>query len=388
MRRRYQVERPLVVAVSGSVGKTSCKEALGHLLAADRPVEVSRGNLATNTGLAVSLLGGTEQATRLRTQLWLIWRAATVRWSVPDVRPTWVLEFSGDSPGDLPWLCKQLPPEMIVLTSGGPVHLELYGTQEAIDAEHRAFASVVPTEKRFWNGEDPYLAKLGIGGSDCRAQLQAVDGGWLVRPQGFRNDVRVQVVGKQHATAVAIALTVAKALGADESRVLAAATTYEPPAGRGRVLPGIKGRTIVDESANSSPEAVVAGLASLRPFAGNRHVTAVLGNMNELGDYATKLHYEVGLAAKGCVDQLIAVGPNAEHIARGAREAGVNQVLEYGTADEAQAVLDDIIPEGAVVYLKASQNGMRFERFAFDLMADQGNAADRLVRMSPAWKKR
>lgn len=388
VRRRRETEQPLIIAISGSVGKTSCKEALGHILAADRPVEVSRGNLATNTGLAVSLLGGTEQATRLRTQLWLIWRAATVRWTKPAKQPTWVLEFSGDSPGDLPWLCEQLPPNSIVLTSGGPVHLELYGSQEAIDAEHQAFAAVVSPESRFWNGEDPYLRKLDLGGTAYQADMQLTKEGWRFRAPGYTQDVVAKVVGKQHASALLAALTVARTLGVDEVKVLQAAESYAPPAGRGRVIEGTKGRTIVDESANSSPEAVVAGLAALRAFAGNRPITAVLGNMNELGDYAAQLHYEVGRAAKGTVDQLIAVGPNAQHIARGAIEVGVPGVVTFATANEAQSELDILIPEEAVVYLKASQNGMRFERFVFDLMADQGKAEQLLVRMSPAWKKR
>lgn len=388
VQRRYRAENPLVIAVSGSVGKTSTKEAIGHILASDRPVEVSRGNLATNTGLAVSLLGGTEQATRVRTQLWLIWRALTGRWRKPSVQPTWVLEYSGDSPGDLPWLCAQIKPDYIVLTSGGPVHLELYGSQEAIDAEHRAFAAVVTKEYRFWNGEDPFLEKLSLGGTGYNAVMQKHSEGWLFQPTGYQASVVAKLVGKQHVLALVAALAVARALGVPESKALQAAATFEPPAGRGRVISGIKNRTLIDETANSSPEAVIAGVQALRPFAGSRHVAAVLGNMNELGAFAAKLHREVGVALRGHVDQAILVGPNAEHMATGAREAGVSSIEVFRTADEAREQLDGLIPEGAVVYLKASQNGMRFERFVFDLMRDQASAPELLVRMSPAWKKR
>lgn len=409
--RRYRAEQPFVIAVTGSVGKTSTKEAIATVLEqGEAPVVKSLGNLATDTGIPLSLIGFDEQVKGRRSWLRVLTRALTIRFPKPTMKPYWVIEYSSDKPGDLAFLASRIPYDFIIYTSGGPVHLEYYGGQEQVMAElkdmlrfaHEGAPVVI-------NGDDPFLTKeswpkgthaysvAGAPTSARSADLVATIG--KLGPRGmsvtFRFSAKhgfsapVAVVGRQQLMPVVGAVLTGSLCGLSDSVLVSGVKAYAVPAGRGRLIEGKKDVTIVDDTANASPEAAVAGLAMLKTWGKGKRTVAVLGTMNELGDYALEAHEEVAAAAAKTVSFLVAVGPFADAMREAAVKAGMpsHHVLTFSTPEHLFTQVGQIVERGDIMYVKASQNGMRLERLVKMLMAHPEQAPHLLVRQSNAWKE-
>jgi UDP-N-acetylmuramyl pentapeptide synthase len=411
--RRHRAESPYVIAVTGSVGKTSTKEALATILhESGKRVVKTEGNLATDSGIPLSLMGYGQKVAGRRAQLAVAWRALTMRFPVAKEPVYWVLEYSSDAPGDLAFLAKHVAPNVVVITSGGPVHLEYYKAQEAVVAElHSLVDYLLPEGYVVLNGDDPFLSTLtwpkdtiryGMAGLttrkaavEVRAEMAALHAkGMSLRitdaQQKVAETVEVAVIGKQQAVSVVAAVAVAQREGLTWKQIRKGVTSYQIPPGRGRLIPGVKGTTLIDDSANASPEAAVAGVAMLRPWAKGRRTVAVLGTMGELGAEAEEAHREVGRAAAKTVDFLVAIGQYAKTMTAAAQEAGLpsHRMLAFDTPEHLASQLDQVVERGDIIYVKASQNGMRLERLVKQLMADPSQAATLLVRQTSAWRSK
>lgn len=421
-KRRLRAEQPFVIAVAGSVGKTSTKEAIATVLeASGKPVVKTIGNLATDSGIPLSLLGFTEQVKGLRAWARVLVRAHTKHFRRPNERPYWVLEYSSDKPGDMAYLGSRIRWDAAVFTSGGPVHLEMYKTQEAVLKELADFlayrrdgAYVVV------HGDDPFLKDItwpegtltyGVAGltktsrpADVRATVTSLGPKGMevefasdkktstdpmIRNTQGRLTAKVAVVGKQQLLPLVAATVVASKEGLLPNVIQKGLEAYQVPPGRGRLISGIKDITIVDDTANASPEAAVAGVAMLKPWAKGRRTVAVLGTMNELGDAATEAHREVGAAAAKSVDFLVAVGQFAGDMLAGAKAGGMasHRMLAFATPEQLFTQIEQVIERNDIMYVKASQNGMRLERLVKRLMAQPATAEEQLVRQSNAWKE-
>ncbi|HSI20652.1 MAG TPA: Mur ligase family protein [Verrucomicrobiae bacterium] len=422
VKRRFKAENPYVIAVTGSVGKTSTKEAIATMLeAAGKPVVKTIANLATDTGIPLSLLGFGEKVRGGSAWIKVIIRSLTAMFPAPAAKPYWVLEYSSDKPGDLAFLGKRVPVDVVVVTSGGPVHMEYYKTQEAVVAEladllnYRRSGGYVVI-----NGDDPFLKEatwpeetvtFGVAGlTKNQAKVDIRGKVTNLTPKGmsceFSSDTKVSaeslirntqgvleatvaVVGKQQLAPLVAAVAIGAKEGLMPNDLKKGVEAYQVPAGRGRLIAGIKDVTIVDDSANASPEAAVAGVAMLRPWAQGRRTVAILGTMNEMGEVAVEAHQEVAAAAAKSVDFFVALGQFADEMVDAAKKAGMpgHHVLGFDTPEKLFTHLDQIVERNDIIYVKASQNGMRLERLVKRLMAKPDTAAELLVRQSNAWKE-
>jgi UDP-N-acetylmuramoyl-tripeptide--D-alanyl-D-alanine ligase len=158
-----------------------------------------------------------------------------------------------------------------------------------------------------------------------------------------------------------------------------------------RLVAGVAGATIVDDTYNSSPAAADAALVSLGGLARTGRKVAILGDMLELGRYSVGAHRDIGARAAENVDILITIGLRARGIADGARDAGLpNERIhsfEQGAAAQAAGLVRAGLSSGDVVLVKGSQ-GMRLERVVEELMADPERAKDLLVRQEDEWLAR
>ena len=128
-----------------------------------------------------------------------------------------------------------------------------------------------------------------------------------------------------------------------------------------------EGITILDDTYNANPQSMRAAVSVLADSQG-AYKTAVLGDMLELGPFAPALHTGVGEYLGGAhIDCLVAVGEMAEHIAQGAREAGVSQVIHCTTREEAKAVLPQVVRPDSTILVKASR-GMKLEELIARLL--------------------
>jgi UDP-N-acetylmuramoyl-tripeptide--D-alanyl-D-alanine ligase len=194
-------------------------------------------------------------------------------------------------------------------------------------------------------------------------------------------------ISEPHLYSLAAAISVADRLGMSDEEIVAGLEHVQPVSGRMQRLDGINGSTIIDDSYNSSPEAAKAALETLYRIDAPQKV-ALMGNMNELGDYSKQAHIEVGsFCDPKQLDEVLTLGPDAnEYLAIAAANAGC-KVTKFETPYDAGKHLAEIITDGAVVLVKGSQNRVYAEEAIKEILADARDVS-KLVRQSPSWLKK
>src|SRR3989338_5715631 len=296
---------PRVVMVTGSVGKTSTKDAVAAVLATRFYVRKSEGNLNTEFGVPFTIFGTTVPHPLHNPFAWLkVVKNALALLLLPNHYPNLlVLEVGADKPGDLARILKIVAPDMVVVTRlpQVPVHVEAYASPEAVREEEFSPAYALRTAAPLIvSADDPYaleyamrtsarLILYGTGG-DAAARLDGIDfytEGEKVA--GMRANARLReesqeyvvrgTVGTTQLLPIAAALAAASAFEIPLAEALEALQGYEPPPGRCRLLAGKHGSVIIDDSYNSSPAAVEEALATLKAFPNARRRIAVLRDM-------------------------------------------------------------------------------------------------------------
>jgi UDP-N-acetylmuramoyl-tripeptide--D-alanyl-D-alanine ligase len=342
-----------VVGITGSVGKTTTKDMTARLLETRGPVLRTAGNLNNEYGLPLTLLGLGEEHTAA------------------------VLEMGMSAAGELRRLSAIAEPDVAVITRVAPVHLEFFPSVDAIAAaKAEILEGVRPGGAAVLNGDDPRLRPIGEGwdgrvvwfGRDRRRDVSAER--WRGTVFGMRFDLRVAgrtvdvalpLAGPHFLENFLAAAAVAHVLGVTPETMAESASELVPAPHRGEVRRLAEGIILIDDSYNSSPEALAASVVALSLAPARRRV-AVLGDMLELGETGPELHRESGRALGGRVDAVIGVGPLAKEIVAGAREAGLAEdaLVHFDDSAAAAAAVGDLVRAGDGVLVKASR-GIRLE---------------------------
>ena len=211
-----------------------------------------------------------------------------------------------------------------------------------------------------------------------------------VERNGERAHVSVPgIIGRTHAQAFIAGIAAAVAVGVPLSKAAAGFERHDTPPGRARLITGIRGSVLIDDTYNASPAAVEEALKTLAdvPRTGKR--IAVLADMLELGEFSVAEHKRIGELAAASADVLVTVGVRSRGIADAAREAGMpaESVIECDKAEVAATKIKELLAEGDVVLLKGSQS-MRMERAVLHLMAEPEHAGKLLVRQDAEWLSR
>ncbi|HVQ44271.1 MAG TPA: Mur ligase family protein [Candidatus Saccharimonadia bacterium] len=368
-----------VVAVAGSVGKTTTKQAIATVLSEKYQVLVHPGNYNSELGLPLSVFELTVPASLLNPFAW-IWRLVQAGRRVRNYPyQVLVLELATDHPGEIPRYLRYLTPDIGVLTALTPEHMENFpGGLDEVAAEEMALAGAskilvlnddaVPQKYQDqYLGDHPSVLKYGhkIGGN---------------------HPSNPQILGDHMRLALDAAALVARQLKLTPHQIQAGIERVRPVSGRMNPLPGINGTVIIDDTYNSSPEAIVAALTALASYPASGRRIAILGSMNEMGSASPRYHEEAGVAAAG-VDLLVTIGALANtYLGPAAVNAGLDPT-RWKPADSpyvAGAFLGLLLQPGDVVLAKGSQNGVFAEEAVKLLLADPADAAH-LVRQSPAW---
>jgi UDP-N-acetylmuramoyl-tripeptide--D-alanyl-D-alanine ligase len=308
----------LVIAITGSNGKTSVKEATAELLQRLAPTLKTEGNLNTETGLPLTLL-------RL----------------CPEHRLA-VLEMGAQWVGEISMLCRIAPPDIAVVTVVGPEHLEFFGSLANVaKAESEAVTALTSDGIAILNDDDREVRKMARRtqarvvtyghrpAATVRAQRVSGDtlGGFrfTMSYAGQRERVALHVPGQHAITTALAAASVALSCGMTLHDAAAALGAIRPVKRRGVILPGINGSTLIDDSYNANRQSALAAidtLAGAKLLPGARR-WFVFGDMLELGTYAQTEHAAVGTAAVGRVDDLVLVGTEVQATAEAAIQAGM-----------------------------------------------------------------
>jgi len=398
--QRLVRERKLkVVAVTGSVGKTSTKLAIATLLRQKYRVLAHEGNFNSEIGLPLSVFELDVPATLTSPLAWMkVLRRVNAKMKGEYPYDVLVLELGADAAGDIQKFMRYLRPNVGVVTAIAPVHLEQFGSIEAIANEKMALAAgsravllnaedarVMTEAKKLEAPVQTYgVAKGEVHWDELKRAKDGTLGGVLILNDG-EVKAQTQLIGRHGLATLAAAAAVAEELGLTPSDIKAGMEAVAPFAGRMHVLQGIKDSIIIDDTYNASPPAVIAALETLEELPG-RHI-AILGNMNELGSYSQKGHREVGAAARK-LDVLVTIGGFAnKYLVAGAVTAGLKpeQVQSFMSPYAASAFVQSIIKKGDVVLAKGSQNGVFAEEAIAPLLADQAERKQ-LVRQGPRWQ--
>lgn len=345
-------ESPRVVGITGSVGKTTTKDALAAILrAAGWRVSATEGNYNNEIGLPLTLLAAGEDTEAL------------------------VLEMGATHQGDIAHLCSVAPPEIGVLTAVSPVHLESFGTLEDLAAAKGELADSLPEGGALVSPHDAPIGATGCGRSLARrivfggepaesdgteslvaSEVRGGESGISFTARHGGHEVRVEspVFGTHLVTPLLAAFGGALALGAGLEDCARGVSRLRRTGLRGEVYRLRDGIVVYDDSYNASPAANAAVLryGAQEARAGGGRLVAVLGGMFELGVGARGYHREIGvLAAQLGVDLLACVGDEARWYAEGFDGATVF----YDAADAAGDGLQGYLEAGDYVVVKGSR---------------------------------
>jgi UDP-N-acetylmuramoyl-tripeptide--D-alanyl-D-alanine ligase len=412
---------PHVIGVTGSVGKTSAKEAIYATLAnralVARRVGKSYKSYNSEIGVPLALIGAeTAWSSPLGWLRIILQGARLILWRDKDFPEVMVLEMGVDRPGDISRLEEIVRPHVAVMTAIGevPVHVEFFAGPEEVAKEKSKilrhlgiddFAILNFDDATVYNMHDKTRSKVltfGFGerANICASNYQIMyekgeDGSDMPLGISFKVDhnghtvpVRLYgVFGKQQVYAALAAVGVGIAEGMNVVEISEALSKYVPAPGRLKLIEGIKHTWLLDDTYNSSPQALHAALDTLAETPAKRRI-AVLGDMLELGKYTIEAHQAIGRHVYKVADVLFAVGPRAKFIAQEARELGMSHthIFEFSDSREAGPVLQNFMKEGDLVLIKGSQS-TRMERVVEEVMAHPENAASLLVRQDAYWKK-
>jgi UDP-N-acetylmuramoyl-tripeptide--D-alanyl-D-alanine ligase len=407
--------RPKIIAVTGSVGKTTSKDAIFAALSPHVHVRKSDKSFNSEVGVPLAILGlenGWNDP--------LKWALNIVRGFLlvvmPSDYPKWlVLEVGADRPGDIRSIACWLRPDIAIITAVPeiPVHVEFFDSPEAVLREKRSLAEhLKPGGTLIINGDDPHMSDLRSDfhgmtltyGMESSNDFVASDERILyegIEPVGlsFRFDhadssIPVSIygaLGRPRIYSALAALVASRCVGVDLASAAASLSRWPATPGRMHILKGIRESIIIDDTYNSSPVAALAALDTLKSVAATGRRIAMMGDMLELGRYSVDAHKLVGTRAAETTDLLITVGFRARVMAEAALDAGMrdDQVRSYeqDEAERAGLELEKQIAGGDVVLVKGSQS-IRMERAVATIMAEPQKAAELLVRQEEEWKDR
>ena len=330
-----------LVAVTGSVGKTTTKELVAAVLATAGPVLKTEGNLNNHWGVPLTLLGLSPGH-----------RAA-------------VVEMGMNHAGEIAALAAIAKPDACVVTNAGSAHLENMGSLEAIAKEKASLAWALRRGAPAFIGADSPRLVAAVKGAPARIVTYGLAPGADVRPArvedrgdaGTRFEVagfppvELQLIGMHQVANALAALAVAREQRLDPAAVVAALRAHRPLKGRMQVQHA-SGATLLVDHYNANPDSMRAALATLAGWPRASRRIAVLGDMKELGETAARLHREVGEAVRAA--ELWAVGAHAADYAAGARSAGA-QVRTFPDKPAVAAALREQLGPGVVILFKASR---------------------------------
>lgn len=412
--------KPKVVVVTGSVGKTSTKDAIFAVLHGSFPERVrkSKENYNNELGLPFTIIGVEAPGRNVVQWFKILWKAWCLilkrKRNYPRVL---VLEMAADRPGDIEYLVKIAPPDVAVVSAVGPSHLEFFSSLEAIQEEKEKLVRAVPPGGLIvLNRNDERVSKMrgqasilkyGLAQDEEKTAPHEIVASHiqLISPkEGLRfklhykgNIVPVhlpQIIARHHIYAALAAVAVGTYFKIHLIKSAESLKNFTSPPGRMRIISGIKQSLIIDDTYNAAPASTIAALRTLGelgeacfPVGEGRRKVAILGDMLELGPETERGHRQVGQVARELVDLLITVGDRANFTSAEARQAGMpeDQIIEYNYTDEVLDDMENIIEPNDLILVKGSQ-AMRMEKIVKDIMMEPLRAEELLVRQSEEWQ--
>jgi len=403
---------PKIIAVTGSVGKTSTKDAIFSVLSHFFHVRKSEKSFNSELGVPLTILGCPTGWSNPAVWFQNIFEGLMLI-IFPNDYPKWlILEIGADRPRDIESVTGWIKPDIAVITrlSEVPVHVEYFPSPESLIREKAFLARALRRDGvLILNGDDEYVRQFstlteantifyGMNDSDVLATDYKIeyDKKELLGVSFFaeyKKEIEKIVIhgglGLQQVYPALAALATGVSQGLSFKKMIKTFVHFDVPKGRMKIIRGVKDSTIIDDSYNSSPVAVHEALNTLHDIKTLGKKIAVLGDMLELGTYSPEEHKKVGQHAAQVVGVLITVGIRARGIAEGALNGGMKEsdIFQFEDAQEAGKHLELILTSMDVALIKGSQ-GVRMEKTVEEVLANPSQKEKLLVRQDKEWLNR
>ncbi|MDP3731105.1 MAG: cyanophycin synthetase, partial [bacterium] len=302
-------------------------------------------------------------------------------------------------------------PNVGVVTAIGeiPVHVEYFSDPEELAEEKSKLVQALDTtDFAVLNHDDPAVlemrnitkgkvltfgfmegAEIKVSDFDFKVGAMGEPEGvvFKIHHGGMADWLEIKIngsLGKSQAWSASAAVVVGLIFGLNLVKISGALSAYRGPAGRLKILKGIKNSFLIDDTYNASPSSTHLALETLKALPAKRKI-AVLGDMLELGKYAIQAHRDAGNFAGTFANILVTVGSRAKFIAdSAANQLSRENIFSFDTSLEAGQKVRELVQEGDLVLVKGSQ-GIRMEKVVEEIMAEPGKKKELLVRQSKKW---
>ncbi len=400
--------KPVVIGITGSVGKSSTKKVIYEIL--ERKYKVHRDRSCYNTDMSVPLaITGFESGGRsVRKWIKIIFKTIGRLFKKNNYPDVLILEMGVNRPNDMKKMLAVVKPDIGVLTGIGkfPSHLEYFKDAKHIAREKSLLVrSLGRKDLAILNLDDEFIKELSENirssvitygfneSADVRAEeillgnkkFKTEDGSMGMRfkisYQGTTVPFRLPyALGRGQIYSTLSAVAVGIHFGFNLVEMSETLSNYHPLAGRMKMINGINKSLIIDDTFNSNPSSALSALETVEKLEAPRKI-AVLGDMLELGEQCEIGHREVGKVISNSVDFLFTYGSKSEVISRQAQENGMKKenIFHFKNIDELIEPLKNIIQNEDIILVKGSR-AMRMERVVKEIMADPEKADELLVK--------
>lgn len=406
--------KPKIIAITGSVGKTSTKDAVYAVISKISYIRKSEKSYNSEIGLPLTILGIPNGWNNIFTWVKNIFKGLGL-FLMPHKYPQWlILEVGVGKPNDMKKTASWLSTDVVIITAIGetPAHIEFFNSRKNLIEEK---SNLIKTLKKngflILNADDEDVLGMKIKSNSYVATYGFREGADVLgsddkilytesgEPHGIIFRVGVggsslpvtieEVFGRNHVYASLGAITLSFVLKLNTITAINALKNYDIPPGRMRLLKGENNSLIIDDTYNSSPFACGSALKTLGEIKSTGRKIAILGDMLELGRHTQEAHKNIGKIARANADILAVVGSRAKAIKEGALEAGMGSenIFEFLDSREAGKFAENFIKERDIVLVKGSQ-GMRMERVVETILLDKENKNKLLVRQDTEWQNK
>jgi len=398
--------KPTLIGITGSIGKTSTKDAVVAILRQKFQVKAADGGYNTEIGVPLMILNQrSDNTSSVASWARILWKAF-LDVSQGEHMDVLVVEMGVDKPGDMRELTKIISPDIAILTSIAANHIApgQFSSEQDILREKTGIAALQKKNNYFiTNNDNPWIfsyvhtgstrLRYGEDGanefvvSNVTGNVQGIS--FHVKGRSLDHDFRVPILGTYHTSVLVPAIICGELLGLTGEEIQKGLADFQLPKGRLRLLPGVHNSTIIDSSYNASKAAMLHALELVDSLPAPRKILC-LGQMNELGERTEESHLEVARLAAQIGNLFILVGPDAKIYEQELLRVGVEKgtVHHFLDSQEAGKFLLPLIQDGDLVFVKGSQGGVRLERLIAEILADPATAKDVLVRQGPEWQNR
>lgn len=401
---------PEIIAITGSNGKSSTKEAIALVLKSKFSVLASSGNYNTEFGVPLVIL---EQKAPSNIILWPITLIKCFFYAHFHNRyyEKLVLELAADKPGDIKYLTSFIKPKVAILTNIGPSHLKEFKTISNVASEKKILLEQTKSsgtlclnmdderihqigphfqQKIIWYGINP---QADIWASDINQNFSGLN-----FHINYKNDslpiTLKNTLGQHFIYPVLAAIACGLIYDIGIGKTIHELRELRLPPGRMKIIKGINDSIIIDDSYNANPQSMIAAISTVQELCKTGEIhgrrIGVLGSMNELGDSEKKGHEEVGNKIIGSFDYLLTIGKSSsQYLASKAIEKGfpVNRIHKFDNSLVAGKFLKKFIKRKDIILVKGSQNNVRTEWVVEQIMAEPEKSGQLLVRQYKPWEK-